>query len=335
MRRFAIKFYAIVAIILPVIAYYNWKVAPNVSGDLGLLNLVPYGQEYASLNVGGMVHPETDSLCVTQIHDAADIRKYPVVTIGDSFSNQGFVSFPHFLGRDHGFKVGNVERSMFYQPVQDYLSLLNAGAFVPGQTAIVEIVEHYYVWRLAWLDFDSTEYSELGPIVPGKWQKDVLSETARWVRLSIGYNNPVRRFKLDKDCFSHPTRARELYVYREEMSFLEISDELVIQALDNLARLQALSREKGVDMYFLICSDKYDAYEPWIAGKHPDNQILRRVPEDDHIIVMTPYMRELIADGVKDVYMVNDGHASTIGAARCAQVLAETLGTPDSQALTN
>ena len=323
------------AIILPVIAYYNWKVAPNVSGDLGLLNLVPYGQEYASLNVGGMVHPETDSLCVTQIHDAADIRKYPVVTIGDSFSNQGFVSFPHFLGRDHGFKVGNVERSMFYQPVQDYLSLLNAGAFVPGQTAIVEIVEHYYVWRLAWLDFDSTEYSELGPIVPGKWQKDVLSETARWVRLSIGYTNPVRRFKLDKDCFSHPTRARELYVYREEMSFLEISDELVIQALDNLARLQALSREKGVDMYFLICSDKYDAYEPWIAGKHPDNQILRRVPEDDHIIVMTPYMRELIADGVKDVYMVNDGHASTIGAARCAQVLAETLGTPDSQPLTN
>lgn len=335
MRRFAIKFYAIVAIILPVIAYYNWKVAPNVSGDLGLLNLVPYGQEYASLNVGDMVHPETDSLCVTQIHDAADIRKYPVVTIGDSFSNQGFMSYPHFLGRDYGYKVGNVERDMFYQPVQDYLSLLNAGAFEPGQTAIVEIVEHYYVWRLAWLDFDSTAYSVLGPIVPGKWQKDVLSETARWVRLSIGYNNPVRKFALDKDCFSHHTRARELYVYSEEMSFQEISDDLVTQALSNLERLQRLSAEKGVNMYFLICADKYDSYEPWVEGDHPVCHILDRIPDDDHIVVMTPYMRELIADGVQDVYPINDGHASTIGAARCAQVLAEALREIDPQPATN
>ena len=40
---------------------------------------------------------------------------------------------------------------------------------------------------------------------------------------------------------------------------------------------------------------------------------------------MTPYMRELIEAGVKDVYAINDGHASTVGAARCAQVVAETI----------
>ena len=334
MRRFAIKFYAIVAIILPVIAYYNWKVAPNVSGALGVLDLVPYGQEY-TLNVGSMVDEQRDSLCTTQIHDLATIKEFPVVTIGDSFSNQGLYSYPHFLGRDYGFKVGNIERNRYFQPVQDYLSLLNAGAFAPGQTVIVEIVEHYYVWRLAWLDFDSTRYEPLSPIVPGEYKKDVLSETARWIRLSVGYNNPVRKFKLDKDCFSHPTRSRQLHVYREEMSFLEISDDLVKQALSNLERLQRLSAEKGVNMYFLICADKYDSYEPWVEGDHPVCHILDRIPDDDHIIVMTPYMRELIADGIKDVYAINDGHASTIGAARCAQVLAETLGTPDSQPLTN
>lgn len=324
MKRFAIKFYAIVALILPLVAWYNWKVSPQVSGALGVLDLVPYGQEYG-LNVGNMVDEQKDSLCISQIHDIDAIREFPVVTIGDSFSNQGLYSYPHFLGRDYGYKVGNVERSMFFAPVQDYLSLLNAGAFIPGQTVIVEIVEHYYVWRLAWLDFTSTRYAELGPIKPGKYQKDVLSETARWVRLSIGYNNPVKKFKLDKDCFSHPTRSRQLHVYREEMSFLEIPDDLVTQALSNLERLQQMSKEKGVDMYFLICADKYDSYEPWVEGKHPVCHILDRIPDDDHIIVMTPYIRELVDSGVKDVYAINDGHASTIGAACCARVVAERI----------
>ncbi len=325
MKRFAFKFFAVLAVILPVIAYYNWKVAPNVSGALGVLDLVPYGQEFG-LNVGHMVDEHNDSLCTTQIHDFSAIKEFPIVTIGDSFSNQGLYSYPHFLGRDYGFKVGNIERRMFYAPVQDYLSLLNAGAFVPGQTVIVEIVEHYYVWRLAWLDFDSTQYSELCPIVPGVYKKDLLSETARWVRLSIGYNNPVKKFKLNKDCFSHPTRARQLHVYREEMSFLEISDDLVTQALANLKRLQELSTEKGVNMYFLICADKYDPYEPWVEGDHPTCHILDHLPKDDHIIAMTPYIREMIADGILDVYAINDGHASTVGAARCAEILAEAIG---------
>lgn len=325
MKRFAIKFYAIVAVILPFIAYYNWKVAPDVSGALGVLDLVPYGQEYG-LNVDHMVDEQNDSLCNALIHDFDAIREFPVVTIGDSFSNQGLYSYPHFLGRDFGYKVGNIERSMFYAPVQDYLSLLNAGAFVPGQAVIVEIVEHYYVWRLASLDFESTRYEELGTIIPGSYQKDVLSETARWIRLSLGYNNPVRKFKLDKDCFSHPTRSRQLHVYREEMSFLEISDEQVTQALANLERLQKMSAQRGVDMFFLICADKYDSYEPWVEGNHPVCHILDRIPDDDHIIVMTPYIRELIEAGVMDVYAINDGHASTIGAACCARVIAERLG---------
>lgn len=325
MKRFAIKFYTIVALVIPFVAYYNWKVAPEVSGALGVLDLVPYGQEY-TLNADHMVDEQNDSLCNVQIHDFDAIREYPVVTIGDSFSNQGLYSYPHFLGRDYGYKVGNIERSMFYAPVQDYLSLLNAGAFVPGQTVIVEIVEHYYVWRLCQLDFESTRYADLCPIVPGEYKKDVLSETARWIRLSIGYNNPVKKFKLDKDCFSHPTRSRQLHVYREEMSFLEIPDDLVTQALSNLERLQRMSAEKGVDMYFLICADKYDSYEPWVEGKHPVCHILDRIPDDDHIIVMTPYIRELVDSGVKDVYAINDGHASTIGAACCARVVAERIG---------
>ena len=326
LKLFSIKFFSVVAAILPVVGYYSWKVAPNVSGDLGLLNLVPYGQGY-SLIVNDMVDEKNDSLCVTQCHDIESIQQFPVITIGDSFSNQGFVSYPHFLGRDHGLKVGNIERNKYFLPVQDYLSLLNAGAFKRGQTVIVEIVEHYYIWRLCWLDFSSSAVPELGPIVPGKWEKDILSETARWVRLSLGYNNPVNKYFLNKDCFSHPTRSKELYVYREEMSFQEINETQINDAINNLEKLFTLSEEKGVNMYFLVCSDKYDAYEPWIEGEHPKNDILKYLPENDHIIVMTPHMRELISEGVKDVYQVNDGHASTIGSSRCAEVVATAIKT--------
>ena len=81
----------------------------------------------------------------------------------------------------------------------------------------------------------------------------------------------------------------------------------------------------GVNMYFLVCADKYDSYEPWIEGEHVKCDILSYLPEDDRIIVMTPYIRELIASGVKDVYQVNDGHASTVGAACCAKIVSERL----------
>ena len=135
----------------------------------------------------------------------------------------------------------------------------------------------------------------------------------------------MRKFTLNKDCFSHPTRSRELYVYREEMGFLQMTDEYVSRALDNLDRLFRLSEEKGINLIFLICADKYDSYEPWIEGKHPENHILDPLPKDDRIVVMTPYIRELVAAGVKDVYQINDGHTSTIGAARCAEVVAEAI----------
>ena len=311
-------------LILPVTLYYAWKISPNVSGDLGLLNLVPYGQEY-TLNVGNMVDEDKDSLCVTQVHDIDSIACFPVVAIGDSFSNQDFYSYPHFLGRDFGYKVANIERDRFFQPVQDYLTLLNMGAFREGQTVFVEIVEHYYVWRLCWLDFDCVTPPELCPIVRGKWNKDLLSEAARWIRLSAGYNNPVRKFNLNKDCFSHPSRSRELYVYREEMDFDKVTEGQIAEALENLNRIFELSKEKGVDMYFLVCADKYDSYEPWIEGEHPKNDILSHLPENDHIISMLPYIREMIDDGVKDVYQINDGHASTVGAALCAKVLDKAM----------
>ena len=78
-------------------------------------------------------------------------------------------------------------------------------------------------------------------------------------------------------------------------------------------------------MIYMICADKYDSYEPWIEGKHPENHILDRVPKDDRILVMTPHIRELVAAGVKDAYQVNDGHTSTVGAARTAEVLADVI----------
>lgn len=323
MKKFAIKFYAVLLVALAVIGYYAFCVSPKVSGDLGLLDLVPYGKEY-TLNVNGMVDEANDSLCVTLLHDIKEISEFPIVTIGDSFSNLDYCSYPHFLGRDYGLKVGNVERNAFYQPVQDYLSLLLYGAFEPGQTVIVEIVEHYWVWRCAWLDFESQDYAELGPIAHSEWKKDILSEAARWVRLGLGYNNPVLKYNLCADCFSHPTRSRELHVYREEMSFQEIGQDQIDLAVANLERLFKLSQEKGVNMYFLVCADKYDSYEPWIEGEHPENPILASLPENDHIISMTPYVRELIGSGVKDVYQINDGHASTVGAALTAKVIYET-----------
>ena len=81
-------------------------------------------------------------------------------------------------------------------------------------------------------------------------------------------------------------------------------------------------------MIFLIAADKYDVYRPFMA----DNSLPIDITTDalsnifDVCVINTKWMlQEMVRNGEKDVYMVNDTHWSYKASEAVAKKLASTI----------
>ncbi|MDE6441113.1 MAG: hypothetical protein K2K51_08885, partial [Bacteroidales bacterium] len=266
--------------------------------------------------------PDTLATChYTDCLSADSIPAFPVVNIGDSFSLCGEYGYLNYFGALSPVRVGNVIRHDFSNPVDDYIALLNSGCFRPGQTVILESGERSFLWRL----FIANLHDRRMPAFPEPETEsrgakpDMLQETLKWIRLSCGHDNPVYHFKLSEDCFEPERYARDLYVYEEDLKFMD--DNVKRVALEKLDSLKMLSEARGVHFYFIICTGKYDAYEPLILDSHAINPELDDLPDEAYIINPKPQIRAAIGQGVKNVYKVNDTHTTDIGGEIFAQCL--------------
>lgn len=319
MKVFCLKFMALFILIFMVVGYYGWRVHPELSGALGRLGKIPFGKAYNNLHSG-----RADTLATCHYADclsADSIPAYPIVNIGDSFSICEEYGYLNYFGALSPVCVGNIIRRKFSDPVGDYIALLNNGRFRPGQIVILESVERLFLWRLFIADLHDRRMPDFPEpeAESGKPRPDMLQETLKWVRLSCGHDNPVCHYKLSEDRFDPERYARDLYVYEEDLKFMD--DNVKRVALEKLDSLKTLSEARGVHFYFMICTDKYDAYEPLILEDHAINHTLDDLPAEAYIINPKPQIRAAINQGVKNVYKVNDTHTTDIGGEIFAQCL--------------
>lgn len=321
MKTFLPKFLVLFLFIFMVIGFYAWRIDPELSGGLGHLGKIPFGKAYAGLYSGREDTLATFHYTECLIPDS--ISAFPIVNIGDSFSLCGEYGYLNYFGALSPVRVGNIIRRNFSDPVDDYIALLNNGYFNKGQIVILENVERLFLWRLFIADLQNDRM----PAFPGETEnsasesekRDMLQETLKWIRLSFNQDNPVFHFKLSESCFDPAQYARDLYVYEEDLKFLD--DHVTQVALDKLDSLKTLSEARGVHFYFMICTDKYDAYEPFIYGRHAVNPSLDHLPEESYIINPQKRIRAAIGKGVKNVYKINDTHTTDIGGEIFAQCL--------------
>lgn len=319
MKVFCLKFLTLFILIFMVVGYYGWRIHPELSGGLGQLGKIPFGKSYNNLYSG-----RADTLATfhyTECLSADSISAYPIVNIGDSFSICGEYGYLNYFGALSPVCVGNIIRRKFSDPIDDYIALLNNGCFRPGQIVILESGERLFLWRL----YIANLHDRRMPAFPEpeakskKSKPDMLQETLQWIRLSFGHDNPVYHYKLSEDCFDPEQYARDLYVYEEDLKFMD--DNVKRVALEKLDSLKILSEARGVHFYFMICTDKYDAYEPLILDSHAINPELDDLPDETYIINPKPQIRAAIGQGVKNVYKVNDTHTTDIGSEIFAQCL--------------
>lgn len=325
MKTFLPKFMILFSLIFMVIGFYAWRIDPELSGDLGRLGKIPFGKEYKGLYSG-----RNDTLATyhyTECQTPDSISEFPIVNIGDSFSLCGEYGYLNYFGALSPVGVGNIIRRDFSNPVGDYIALLNNGYFQEGQIVILESGERSFLWRL----FIADLHDDRMPTFPEKTEnptsksekRDMLQETLKWIRLRCNHDNPVFHFKLSEDRFDPAQYARDLYVYEEDLKFMD--DHVTQVALNKLDSLKTLSEARGVHFHFMICTNKYDAYETLICGRHTVNPALDHLPEASYIINPKTQIRAAINNGTKNVYKVNDTHTTDIGGEIFAQCLWESI----------
>ena len=323
MTKFTIKFLIAAALFFIPALVFQVYVRNNTSGDLGALGMIPFGKENDGLDVSWYhrdMGPEANAI---NIYDPDTLRSFAAVTVGDSFSQFAKMGYQYALSDRLGCTVANFRCYPDFGFLENYLTLLNNGYFAEGQTVILECVERNVISTFSRLDspesFQDIPERDLSPDEE-KSGTPFLNAFFSWIRLSLGYRNPIAHFTLTKACFTHDRFSRTLHVYNSErigdgdMLWERNSDDASEKAAVNIKRIIDYSEKKGINLVLMIACDKYDAYEPWIKEAHQQNPTLERIPQDQRIYVTRDCLRDAIEKGTLDVYKLNNTHWSIVGA---------------------
>lgn len=334
MRRFLIKIsYTVLPLWLVFFTaglVYRYHISPNESGDLGRLGKLPFGHEYRQ----GL---ERNLLKENWVEDFNGklTKGYRIITIGDSFSQQGKTGYQNYLGYLLENKVLNIRPAAGVTPVQLALSLLRTGWLrkMSPQVVLVETVERSMVEDLSQLDFrvqpsESAVRKQLYKrrSTPVRKSSNNLYETIYWLRLRLGIDDPVKKVDLKEDLFS--VSEDELYFYYADLEHTSIKRNEREKIGIILDSLRQEFRQQGIQFVYLVAADKYHVYEPFIE----DNVYPSTAQFDSLLAYVSPYivntvktLRPLVRRGVKDVYMANDSHWSYIASEAVAWEIAVLL----------
>mgnify|MGYP002623926748 CR=1 FL=1 len=334
MKRFLIKFCILFLLIDGYITIYHFYITPRITGGMGHLGQITFDKEYYKrvqntypIHKSHVIHTQNiDSILSIEV----DNKVKRIFTIGDSFSQQKQYGYSQFLGDQLSVDIYNIRRrTKDISPVDMFIRLVNRKE-IPAQSIVVfESVERSYIDRFKDINLYDTARVDFAEIEKPKPQ--ILNDAIQYITKALGKHQPIHRYILVADLFSHNNRQRTLYIYDSpwdkdgDFRFTEkYSGEDRIIANTNLYSLHDFAEAHNIFMIFVIAADKYDVYEPFIvSGYRPHNPTLDSLPEEPWIINTKPLLQNEVAKGVKDVYYINDTHWSPVG----AKIVGEEIAT--------
>jgi hypothetical protein len=267
-----------------------------------------------------------------------------VVTVGDSFS-QGSGGGPNRYYQDHlatfsGVSVLNVgvfpgsrnlletvvvlANSGFLDQARPRVLLLEivernsskyAGPVDWAKTADLPALRRLYAGRAAGVAEADEEGREVPPV------GFINTGNFKWLLYNILYLFAPDAFvaktckvKLDRPLFSGENGGALLFL-RKDIGNLRKNDAAAVQRFnDNLNRLAALMRERGIELCYMPAPDKYTLYRPYIVDNpYPPGrffELLRPLPKEYRFIDTEAILSAEIARGERDVYYIDDTHWS-------------------------
>lgn len=275
-------------------------------------------------------------------------KQFTVLTIGDSFSEQGCYGYKNYVGENHGIDLLHFDLKNENQ-VQVLFSLLNGDFFntIHVKYVILQFVERNIVDRVYEADTaQSITYDELC-----KWsekeknnlkKKDSSYKFPSDRMIKFPYYNlrylikkdtcysVTYRTKINKDLFSVGSK-KELLFYGDDLSAVEQNNKL-----ENAKKLNGIFNDlsvklknNGIRLIVLPAPDKYDIYYEYIANKtrfpqplffeHMDSMPKKYIYVDS---------KQILSDAVrkkKDIYFYDDTHWSPWGSQLIAKELMKII----------
>jgi len=327
MKKFIIKslFYFI-----PFLCVYGiyMFVQTSTTGDIGRLGKIFFGKEYVQYLRKNYLKKNLtiDTLIVS--HEKLQIGDSKVCTIGDSFSAQGIFGYQNYLAHLLGFKVINILRGDKGQ-TNAAIALLNSEIIDSSNCRIfiLSVVDRNVIEQLNKINFGILYKKP--PLKENKKNINYsLHDFSSFIRLKFNYDNPIFEYDLKQECFTHSRYSKTLFNYNENMKFLNTSNTDIAKAKKNLTLLNEKFQEKGVKLIYLVAADKYDVYRPFMVDNSlPIDTTTNWLSDvsDVFVIDTKPMLQEMVKNGEKDVYMLNDTHWSYKASEAVARKLAHAI----------
>lgn len=338
MKRFILKCLFTIFPIMMVIYIYgfyvNFYLMDDIkkAGDLGVLGYFYIEKEQS--NSGTKLSENK----VDTYYDGIQ-NKYEILTIGDSFSQQGFAGYQNYLAHNLDKRVLNFpdQRSRGYCPEEIALYLLHNDIYdkLGCKTVIIETVEREFIQHvLSFRDITQIGYTIENEAIKTKnitsksKREDYLITTFKYFKLYLFKSkNPVKKAQLKNNYFT-PSPHNILYFYSDDLRKLSATNEEINIVLERLKGLHKQFEDKGIQLFYLIAPDKYDVYQPYILDNpyQPktiiDQLEANNINEIDWFINPRNEFRNMISNGIKDVYHIDDTHWSTVASETVGNIIA-------------
>lgn len=350
MKEFLRKWLVFYAALAGIWLYYMTIVHGNVTGDIGMLDRIPFTVEY---DLQTRSYDYTDSLLMCELVDIDSVAEYSLLLIGDSYTEPK-VGLSTCISRTMGDTVRVVcDAITDFFPMRVMLYGLNNHCFRRGQTIILESVERYIVQRFENLDFSNhtrpegllertlwkqVQDAELHKLAQCRLSGEInepfnYQHFLRWLRVKLWTNTSVKHSKLNRAMFCHKKYADDLFYYKQDYNSCNVTQQQLDTIASRLNRLFAMAELQGINMYFVIIPDKYDLYYPYIINPkrpRPNIQSFLKSIEPrymERIINTRDSLALYLEKGELDVIRCNDSHWSVATSETMGQAIGQHIMT--------
>jgi len=269
----------------------------------------------------------------TSVSEKPKNRKFKILTIGDSFSEQFGYGFKNYLAQYNGNSILHIDRFLSGNPIQTIYNLLKGDFFEQYnfEYVIIQNVENELIDRIENIDTNK--------IITSDKLIDLVNVNMEPKRTHISYeflsNSTIKLLYYTFQYYSKNTFLFDDAVYKTKISrnlfsvdnneLLFYSDDVVKTKINNIYEnvyklnnvfndLNNLLKKKGVKLIVLPSPDKYDIYYDYIVDKKgfPKPIFFEQLNKmhKDYIYVDSKKILFSALNQTKDIYYYADTHWS-------------------------
>lgn len=342
MKRFISKtaFFIVPFLILYLINYFFYADNDN-SGDLLRIGSLPYIDKKYREKFTAFEH----EIKFTKLSESKK-KTYKILTIGDSFSEQGKSGYQNMLAGD--FNILHIDRFISGNQIQKFIELCNGNFFdtYKVQYVILQGVERNLIKDIQNIDNKSKiDIDKIDSIIMHHKPQQINEGYNFFSRTTLRFPYLTFKYYTDKNYLANgqvynvelktaslfSNHSNKLLFYIDDLNNTQQNNvpENAIKLNGILNQFSEKLKEKNITLIFLPSPDKYDIYYNYITDKQNFTKPMFFDNFDklnkEYIYINSKEILTKELNSKKDMYYFDDTHWSPIASTLIVQKIKEVI----------